>query len=133
MTFSDKFFGSIHIRPDGTMRFDIPEGGDYYEEGAEKARLMFDFIAFVINNQDCINLFNTADHLHRSHQEMLTKQAQVEKKLEDADFVLDADEIWEFIDRVNAGKVTFKDSPGKSSYAKDVDWLLEKNKKITYH
>ena len=53
---------------------------------------------FALNNSDCINIFNVADELNRKFviQEKLINE--VSRRIEQTGAVLDADEIWSFID-----------------------------------
>lgn len=120
-----KLWGSIHIQEDGTIKVDIPQNET---EETDKAKLVFDFIMFALNNSDCINIFNVADELNRKFviQEKLINE--VSRRIEQTGAVLDADEIWSFIDDFHKGKIKYSDE-AKGTV---IDYLIEKDK-ITFH
>jgi len=129
-----EFFGSIHVKPDGNISVEIPEGEEYNDPTCEKARTMIDFIIFALNNPDCINLFNVADKLQSTVKLQTELTQQVENNISKIGATLNHEEIWKFIDDVNNDLIKFQDAvkPSSDEQAYLLNWL-DKHKKLTWH
>lgn len=132
--FKEEYFGSIHIKPDGNIAVEMPEDGEYNSEKYDRAKAMIDFIIFAVNSPDCISLFNVADKLNSSVKLQNDLIQQVENNISKIGVTLNYDEIWQFIDDVQADKVKFQDkvvpTPDEQAYL--LNWL-DKHKKLTWH